>query len=50
VAFACRDTCEDAFRLNTAAQAALAACQTAFKACIKACPKSSPSGAFLDVR
>jgi hypothetical protein len=37
-AFACRDTCRDAFKLNTAAQAALAACKTGFRGCLDDCP------------
>jgi hypothetical protein len=37
-AFACRDTCRDAFRLNSSAQAALQACQDSFKSCVSACP------------
>ena len=31
-AFACRNTCNDAFRLNRTAQAALQACEDSFKA------------------
>jgi hypothetical protein len=38
IAFQCRDTCRGAFRLNTSAQAALAACRTAFQSCVQACP------------
>jgi len=37
-AFACRNTCNDAFRLNTSAQAALQACEDSFKTCVSACP------------
>ena len=41
-AFACRDTCRDAFALNTAAQDALKACKSAFKTCVEACPPPAP--------
>jgi hypothetical protein len=47
VAFDCRDTCQDAFALNTAAQQALAACASGFKTCLASCPPASPSGAFV---
>jgi hypothetical protein len=38
IAFACRDTCRDAFKLNSTAQDALQACQDSYKACVTACP------------
>jgi len=47
VAFECRKECQDAFRLNTTAQAALAACRTKFQNCLKSC-QTSVSGAFLN--
>ena len=48
VAFLCRNACRDAFRLNTAAQAAIAACKTGFRSCVDACPPASVSPAFID--
>ena len=40
-AFSCRDTCRDAFKLNSTAQSAIQACKSAFQACVKACPPPS---------
>jgi hypothetical protein len=48
VAFQCRNVCKDAFKLDTSAQDAIAACKTDFKSCVAACGPPSPSGAFLD--
>ena len=41
IAFDCRNTCRGAFKLNTAAQAALAQCKSDFKTCLGNCPPAT---------
>jgi hypothetical protein len=42
-AFDCRNTCRGAFKLNSAAQAALAMCKPDFKSCLASCPPATPT-------